>query len=240
MNIRSLVVGLTALFLAASCSFAAGDPNAKAGKQFRGGEGHGQRQNAMAELNLTEEQKAKMQPIRQQMMEKVKAVRNDANLTEEQKKERIGELRKQNQEEMKKILTPEQQKKMEQLKSERGDMGKPPVDRPATRPGGPGRDGAMAERMNKELGLTEEQQAKIKPLMEKRREQAKAIMDDESLSREQRREKLEALKAEGKAEMDKILTPEQQAKFKKMRAQRENRMGQGKGKGPKKDEPKQD
>jgi|GEM_PF-428750 len=234
MNIRSVVVGFTALIVAASFSFAAGDPNAKTDKQFRGQNGDGQRQTAMGELNLTEEQKMKIGPIRQQMMEKVRAVRNDANLTPDQKRERISELRKQNQEEIKKLFTPEQQKKMEQLKSERGDMNRPPMGHSGMRPGGP-----MAERMNKELGLTEEQQAKIKSQMEKRREQAKAIMEDKSLSPDQRREKLEALRKEDKAEMDNILTAKQKAEFEKMRVQHENQMN-GKGKGPQKGEPNQD
>ncbi len=71
------------------------------------------------ELNLTTDQQAKMKEIRKEYKNKLESVRNDDALTQEQKKTRIKELMKQQQEQVKMILTKEQIEKMESLKKER-------------------------------------------------------------------------------------------------------------------------
>jgi len=71
------------------------------------------------ELNLTTDQQAKMKEIRKEYKNKLESVRNDDALTQEQKKTRIKELMKQQQEQVKMILTQEQIEKMESLKKER-------------------------------------------------------------------------------------------------------------------------
>lgn len=64
------------------------------------------------ELNLTAEQSAKLDESRKQLKEKIGAIRGDKSLTEEQVKEKSRELRKQQKESMKSILTEEQLLKM--------------------------------------------------------------------------------------------------------------------------------
>lgn len=69
-----------------------------------------------AELNLTAEQQEKMKTIRSSYKPKMQALRNDASLTQDQKKEKVKDLMKQQQEEMKTVLTPEQQEKMKSMR----------------------------------------------------------------------------------------------------------------------------
>jgi hypothetical protein len=63
-------------------------------------------------LNLTEEQTTKLNQNRANMAEKLKAIRENQSLTDEQRKEQARELRKQNKESLEKILTEEQLKRL--------------------------------------------------------------------------------------------------------------------------------
>lgn len=64
------------------------------------------------DLNLTAEQKAKLEAIRAENKTKLEALRADNSLTKEQKRAKMQELMKAQQEQMKAILTPEQLEKM--------------------------------------------------------------------------------------------------------------------------------
>jgi Spy/CpxP family protein refolding chaperone len=71
-------------------------------------------------LNLNKEQKEKLVNLRSGMSEKIKTIRSNESLTEVQKKDQVKELMKTQKEEMKSILTDEQFKKMEEMKSHHG------------------------------------------------------------------------------------------------------------------------
>jgi Spy/CpxP family protein refolding chaperone len=72
---------------------------------------------AMAEkLGLTEEQKTALKPIMETQIQQAQAIRQDSSLSPEQKQAKLKDLREQNQEEISKILTPEQQEKMKQMR----------------------------------------------------------------------------------------------------------------------------
>ncbi|HEY1113123.1 MAG TPA: hypothetical protein VGE66_06160 [Chitinophagaceae bacterium] len=88
---------------------------------FRGNRGErGDRGAEFAkELNLSADQKAKMQQVRTDFRSKMEAVRNDNALTQEQKRTKFQELAKAHQEQMKSILTKEQIQKMQSLRKER-------------------------------------------------------------------------------------------------------------------------
>jgi Spy/CpxP family protein refolding chaperone len=64
------------------------------------------------DLNLTDEQKAKMAEGRKATSEKMKAIREDKSLTDEQKKEKTKEVMKAQKENMKSFLTEEQLQKV--------------------------------------------------------------------------------------------------------------------------------
>lgn len=70
--------------------------------------------------------------------------------------------------------------------------------------------------LTKRLNLTQEQQKSIKPILEKQTKDMKAIHDNNSLTPEQRREKMMNLMKTTNQEINKTLTPEQQKKFAEM------------------------
>jgi colicin import membrane protein len=67
-------------------------------------------------LGLTEEQSAKLDKNRTEMKEKMKAIKEDKKLSDEQKKEKVKELMKGQKESMKSILTEEQLQKLKESK----------------------------------------------------------------------------------------------------------------------------
>lgn len=78
---------------------------------------------------------------------------------------------------------------------------------------GHGAGHGMGDKMAKELNLTADQQAKLKQLMDADRAKMKAIHQDQSLTKEQKKQQTQALRETMKKDMDSILTPEQQQKL---------------------------
>ena len=66
----------------------------------------------LADLNLTDGQKAQIKQIREGARSQVDAVKNDSSLSADQKTTKIHEIRRASHEEVKKALTPEQRKMM--------------------------------------------------------------------------------------------------------------------------------
>jgi Spy/CpxP family protein refolding chaperone len=99
--------------------------------------------------------------------------------------------------------------------------------RPGGPPGGP-RPGAGQgmDRFAAELGLTNDQKAKLKAIVEDQRKQAQAVVADKSLKDDQRQTKLRGLFQGTQAKIRKLLTPAQQKKFDDMQAQMRERMRQ--------------
>lgn len=87
----------------------------------------------------------------------------------------------------------------------------------------------VGERMVKELGLSADQAAQFKAINESYRPKMEALREDQTLSREQRREKVQALNKEREAKVDALLTPEQLAKAKELRAKAQERMKERRG-----------
>jgi len=99
----------------------------------------------------------------------------------------------------------------------------PPADHPPGEHGergGSGMRGDRVKQLTEALGLTEEQVAKIKPIVAEEGAAMKAIFDDKSLERDARREKLKAVRESFAPKYEAILTPEQKAKFEKMKSMR--------------------
>lgn len=110
-------------------------------------------------------------------------------------------------------------------------------DRPGQPPEGarPDRQDRLA-RMAEQLQLTEEQKVKVKPIMDGQREQLMALRQDQSLTQEQRREKMQAIRKETNDKIVALLTPEQKTKWTEMEARRGERTpggprGEGRGEG---------
>lgn len=87
---------------------------------------------------------------------------------------------------------------------------------PAREHGPGGKPPGAKERLQalaKELNLTAEQKEKVGALLKQQAEQGRALREDTSLNREQKREKMEAMRKASRAQIRALLTPEQQAKY---------------------------
>jgi Spy/CpxP family protein refolding chaperone len=72
----------------------------------------------MSQLNLTEQQRSQIRPILQQSRQQMQSLRQDTNLTSEQKKEKVKQIREQTHSQIMSLLTPEQQQKWQQMQQE--------------------------------------------------------------------------------------------------------------------------
>lgn len=70
--------------------------------------------------------------------------------------------------------------------------------------------------LSEKLNLTDDQKAKIKPILEDQMKQMKAVHEDSSLSAEQKHDKMKSIHDSSHEQINAVLTPEQQAKFKEM------------------------
>jgi Spy/CpxP family protein refolding chaperone len=88
----------------------------------RGMRRRGAQRNKMAalaqKLNLTDDQKAQFQKIRQESMQQAKAIQTDGSLSDEQKKQKMAEMRKQQHQQMFSVLTQEQKQQLKQMREE--------------------------------------------------------------------------------------------------------------------------
>ncbi|HXH49499.1 MAG TPA: hypothetical protein VNM47_09150 [Terriglobia bacterium] len=80
-------------------------------------------------------------------------------------------------------------------------------------------------RMTKQLQLTDEQQAKIKPIIEEQHKQMMDLRQDTSMSREDRFAKFREVRQQSLEKIKPILTTEQQKKWQKMQEERRGRRG---------------
>jgi Spy/CpxP family protein refolding chaperone len=101
---------------------------------------------------------------------------------------------------------------------------------------GAGRGGmnadAQLERMSRTLNLTDDQKTKIKPILENQDKQMHELMQDSSVSQEDRRSKFQEIRQNTMSQIKPILTSDQQKKLESMH----ERGGEGHGHGGRPDQ----
>ncbi len=75
------------------------------------------------DLNLTDAQKAKLTPVFEEQGKKMRAMREDTNLSQEQRQEKMREMRTESDKQIKAILTPEQWEKWQKDRPQFGKKG---------------------------------------------------------------------------------------------------------------------
>jgi len=80
------------------------------------------------------------------------------------------------------------------------------------------------QRMTQALNLTEDQQAKIKPILENESTQMQSLRSDTSLSQADQRTKMKQIRENTNSQINPILTPDQQKQYAEM-------MSRGRGRG---------
>jgi Spy/CpxP family protein refolding chaperone len=158
-------------------------------------------QETARELNLTDEQKEKLQTFIRGQMEKLRDLRQDTNLSLPEKREKLQAIREEITVEVKNVLTPEQ---FEKWKAKQAQLA-----------GGAGGPLARLQEAIKDLNLTDEQKEQLKPLYEEQMEKLRDLHQDTSLSIPEKLEKLKAIQKEIAPKLKKVLDAEQYAKWEK-------------------------
>ena len=153
-------------------------------------------QSAAQRPQLSAGQKQQLSELRTNARDQAAIIRNDQTLTAEQKQAKLKALHAGTREQMKSVLTPEQQQAFEAHRAQ----GK--------------------NRMAARLGITPDQQSKLKALFGSNRQQRQAVLANSALSNEQKQAQLTQIRQNSKAQLATILTPEQLAKFQQMRMSR--------------------
>lgn len=104
-------------------------------------------------------------------------------------------------------------------------------------PGGGGRRGPMSpdeqlKRMTKDLDLTSDEQAKIKPILVDEQKQMEDLRNDSGGDRQAMRQKMMQIRQDHKDQLRAVLDDKQKEKFDKQEQQREDRMQGRRGGGP--------
>jgi len=81
----------------------------------KGDRGEGPFEKLFKSLDLTEDQKTKIKPVLEERREKMKALRADTTISDEQKHEKAKEIMQSSNGQIKAILTPDQQAKFEKF-----------------------------------------------------------------------------------------------------------------------------
>lgn len=167
-------------------------------------------------LGLTAEQRTKLSDLRQAQRTALDAVAGDKALSPEDRRAKVRGIMESNREQMKAVLTPEQQQQMAQAHARMG-AGRAGGHQKFGR-GGPQRFGQhrpdprqMAMRAHQKMKHQREKRAEALGLTDDQRAKMRLIAF-------QHREKAIGLQKELRAEMEAVLTPEQKAKAQEMKA----------------------
>lgn len=181
-----------------------------------------------SKLALSEEQRTKIKPILDDELAQLEALRGNDSLNRDERRAKLQQLNKETSEKIRPFLTTEQQKSQDDVKQKiSNNRSKERNTRPGPNPGENTPDSRL-QRLTRDLGLTGEQQAKIKPILLEEYTQLEAMRGNDSLNRDQRREKLIALNKATSENIRAQITAEQQKKYDAIRQKIEDRRTQTK------------
>ncbi len=146
-----------------------------------------------ARPQLTAEQKQQLRDLRSSARDQAAIIRSDQSLNAEQKQAKLKALHASTREQMKSVLTPEQQKAFAERRA------------------------AAKANFAAKLGLTADQQTKLKGLRESTHQQRQAVLANTALTNEQKQAQLSQIRQSTQAQLATILTPDQLEKFHQMR-----------------------
>jgi protein CpxP len=147
-------------------------------------------------LNLTQNQQDQIKPLLQDEMKQTRAIRQDASLTPDQKREKLQQLRQSSRSHLEDLLTPEQVAKL-------------------PKPGQAQRNAFV--HMARRLNLTQDQQDKIRPLMADQRKQVQTVRLDSSLTPQQKQVRIRDIRRSTQKQVAALLTPAQRQQLRQMR-----------------------
>ena len=159
-------------------------------------------QETARELNLTDEQKEKLQAIIRGQGEKLRELRQDTSLSQPEKAEKFKAIREDIIAEAKKVLTPEQ---FEKWQAKQGPLAGGAGERPLAK-----LQGAI-----KDLNLTDAQREELKPIYQEQSQKLRDLYQDTTLSLPEKLDKLKGMSKEIAPKLKKVMDAEQFAKWEK-------------------------
>ena len=178
---------------------------------------------ALADLNLSADQKARLQSIREDFKKQSADLKNNTSLSAEQKQARRKELHQQFRSQSEAIFTPAQKDQMAKKRGEwkeKNKDGKKEWKKDGQAKAGKGNRMQKGQGFQKELGLTVDQQKKMEQMRTDFRNKFSTMRSDNSLTDEQKKAKMQEMRKQQKEQMKSILTPEQIQKMESLRQQR--------------------
>ncbi len=172
-------------------------------------------------LNLTTDQKSRLDALKATYKQQAADLKNNTQLSDEQRKTRKKELHQNFKSQADAILTPAQKEQLSQMKANRTAKGKNENFKGAK--GNKTAMGARGEGFQKELNLTQDQQAKMTQIRSEYRTKMQALRNDNSLNQEQKRTKMQDLMKAQQEQVKTILTKEQIEKMESVRKERSAR-----------------
>jgi Spy/CpxP family protein refolding chaperone len=190
------------------------------------------RKGGYEQLNLTDAQKTQLKALREDYQKKAGELKQQ-NLSDEAAKQRRQELHEDFRTRSQNILTSEQKSQLEKMKSERkasakngkfrkGDSSHK-KDSTVRAKGGHKKGMERSDKAQQELGLSKEQQDKVKAIRDSYKPKFESLRSDNALSQEQKKSKMQELKKAQQEEMKAVLTSEQIEKMKSLRKQHTSR-----------------
>jgi len=177
------------------------------------------RQMMMKQLNLTTDQQAKLKAIRENQHKEMETLKTKS-LTADQFKTQRKDLHKKYQEQMQSVLNPAQKAQMEKFKAEKkqnhAKKGQWKKDgKGVTKRGGD---------FQKELNLTQAQKDQLSKMKTDTKGQMETIRNDQSLTQDQKKEKIHYLKKDKQEKFKSVLTKEQLEKLETAKKERKDRV----------------
>jgi len=204
------IIALTLAFAIAGFSLSAQQTREMKSHKKANGMHHGKK-DMVKDLNLTDAQKVQLKADREANKAKMEALNKQDNLTVKEMREQRAALMQEQKANMNALLTPEQKATIAADKSNMASKRK-------------NMDGQRGEAMKEKLGLSNDQGAKLKAHNEATHNKIKAIKDNESLSMEQKKEQMKAVKDAAKTDRQSILSAEQIRKMEEMKRDGKDKM----------------
>jgi Spy/CpxP family protein refolding chaperone len=205
--LATLITTLLAVGAGAQTSVSKQDSSNAPQDQHRRFEGrhHGYGGDAFSQLNLSDDQKTRLQALMQTAHQQSQAIRQDTTLTEEQKHEKMQQIHKDMQAQFDSVLTADQRQQLatsRQAGRVRGEG----------RGMGEGRAWGAGHGMGPLAGLnlTDAQKEQLKPIFESARQKMESLKNDTTLTADQRHEQMKQIHQQVHTQISAILTPEQQ------------------------------
>lgn len=197
------IIAFTMILAVAGFSATAQERRTMKGKKHGMHQQHGQKKEMIKDLNLTDAQKAQLKTDREAYKVKMDALKKDENITVKEMKAREKAIHEEQKTKMQALLTPDQKAKIAAnktgMETNRKNM-----------------DAMGGNDMKEKLGLSNDQAAKLKAHNQETHSKIKAIQDNQSLSMEQKKEQIKAVKEASKTQRKNILTAEQLKRMQEM------------------------